>query len=88
MACITNEYKETVTINFEYGKEDSIIKIATYSEKSIAVRGTDTKTIKEELKAAGCKWNPNLKDGAGWIAPTKNLEKIKKCLEDSKYLLL
>ena len=41
--------------------------INQYTEKSYVVQGTDTKTHKEQLKAMGCKYNPNLKCGAGWI---------------------
>lgn len=41
--------------------------INQYTEKSYVVQGTDTKIHKEQLKAMGCKYNPNLKCGAGWI---------------------
>ncbi len=46
-----------------------------YSEKAIVVRG-NTKEYKEELKKLGGKFNANLKDGAGWIFPKKNEDKI------------
>jgi hypothetical protein len=41
--------------------------INQYTEKSYVVQGTDTKVHKEQLKVMGCKYNPNLKCGAGWI---------------------
>lgn len=46
-----------------------------YSEKAIVVRG-NTKEYKEELKKLGGKFNANLKDGAGWIFPKKNEDKV------------
>lgn len=52
------------------------IYIEEYTEKSIVVRG-DTKPHKEELKKLGCKYNSNLRNGAGWIASKTNIKKIE-----------
>lgn len=49
------------------------IKVVDYSEKAIAVVG-DTKLIKEELKAAGGRFNAHLKCGAGWIFSKKKTD--------------
>ncbi len=58
-------------------------EIVEYSEKSIAVFG-DTKSIKEELKALGGKFNPALKNNgekrAGWIFPKKQADKVRALL--------
>ena len=58
-------------------------EIVEYSEKSIAVFG-DTKSIKDELKALGGKFNPALKyDGekrTGWIFPKKQADKVRALL--------
>ena len=59
---------------------------ATYTEKSIVVRG-DTRDHKEELKTLGGKWNSKLTDNStqeqfgGWIFPTTKQEQVKKWLE-------
>ena len=44
--------------------ENNII-IEQYSEKAIVVK--NSQSYKEKLKEMGGKWNPNLKNGAGWI---------------------
>lgn len=41
-----------------------------YSEKSFVVRG-DTQKHKDALLALGGKWNTRLRDGPGWIFPTR-----------------
>lgn len=53
------EHKEVVSGSFE---------IIDYSEKAIAVIG-DTKSIKDQLKAIGGRFNGKLSCGAGWIFP-------------------
>ncbi len=59
------------------------LEMIEYSEKSIAVFG-DTKSIKEELKALGGKFNPALKNNgekrAGWIFPKKQADKVRALL--------
>ena len=37
-----------------------------YNERAFVVRG-NTRKYKEELKKLGGRWNPNLKNGPGWI---------------------
>lgn len=58
-------------------------EIVEYSEKSIAVFG-DTKSIKDELKALGGKFNPALKNNgekrAGWIFSKKQADKVRALL--------
>ena len=58
---------------------------ATYTEKSIVVRG-ETRDYKEELKSLGGKWNAKLTNKStqeqfgGWIFPTTKQEQVKKWL--------
>ena len=58
-------------------------KIVDYSEKSCAVIG-DTKSIKDDLKQLGCKFNNNLmiddEKVPGWIFSKKVRETIEKYL--------
>ena len=62
------------------------LEIVDYSEKAIAVFG-DTKTIKDELKKLGGKFNPALKYNgekrAGWIFSKKQAEKVRALLAPS-----
>lgn len=61
------------------------IRIVAYSEKSFAIFG-DTKPIKDELKALGGKFNPNLTDPdngervAGWIFSVKKYDQVMTTL--------
>lgn len=59
------------------------LEIVDYSEKAIAVFG-ETKTIKEELKKLGGKFNPALKYNgekrAGWIFSKKQADKVRALL--------
>ena len=58
-------------------------KIVDYSEKSCAVIG-DTKSIKDNLKQLGCKFNNNLmiddEKVPGWIFSKKVRETVEKYL--------
>jgi uncharacterized protein YheU (UPF0270 family) len=56
--------------------------IKKYTEKSYVVTGTDTKEHKEELKQRGCKYNPNLKCGPGWIVCNEKHEEVKKYIDN------
>lgn len=62
------------------------LEIVDYSEKAIAVFG-DTKTIKDELKKLGGKFNPALKHNgekrAGWIFSKKQADKVRALLAPS-----
>lgn len=70
-------YKESLQ---EKQSEDmDNIRIVDYSEKAIAVYG-DTKSIKDRLKALGGRFNPRLKDGAGWIFSKKVEDELRKVL--------
>jgi hypothetical protein len=53
------------------------ITILDYTEKSFVLRG-DTKEYSRFLADSGGKWNPNLKDGAGWIFSMKKKQEIEK----------
>lgn len=67
-------------IKAELNEENKLnVQIIDYSEKAIAVIG-DTKEIKEELKAAGGRFNPRLSCGAGWIFSKKSMEKVQKII--------
>lgn len=48
-----------------------------YTERSIAVRGPDTKKYAVELAEMGGLYINGLKDGAGWIFPMKREKEIK-----------
>lgn len=58
-------------------------EIVDYSEKSIAVFGY-TKSVKEQLKELGGKFNPALKHGdgkrAGWVFSKKQADKVRALL--------
>lgn len=51
------------------------VTIENYSERSFVVRG-ETKEYKDILKRLGGKWNPNLRDGKGWIFPVSNINLV------------
>lgn len=61
------------------------IKIVKYSEKSFAVYG-DIKSIKEQMKEMGGKFNSNLKGGPGWIFSNKHLQKMEQFFHERDYL--
>jgi len=52
-----------------------------YSEKSVVVRGEDTRKYKETLKQLGGKWNPSLQGGGGWIFSKKQEEQVKHLIK-------
>ena len=56
------------------------IRIVDYSEKAIAVYG-DTRSIRDQLKELGGKFNPRLKEGAGWIFSKKIENELRVFLE-------
>lgn len=67
-------------IKAELNEENKLnVQIIDYSEKAIAVIG-DTKEIKEELKAAGGRFNQRLSCGAGWIFSKKAMEKVQQII--------
>ena len=55
------------------------ITITDYTEKSFVIRG-ETKEYSRFLADSGGKWNPNLKDGAGWIFSMKKKQEIENWL--------
>lgn len=57
--------------------EKANLQIVDYSEKAIALVG-DTKTIKEQLKQLGGRFNPKLSCGAGWVFPKSKLDEVQK----------
>jgi flavodoxin len=65
------------------GEASVSVQIVEYSDRSIAVFG-DTKTIKEELKELGGRFNKYLKhDGetkAGWIFPLKDRADVEELI--------
>jgi len=54
---------------------NSAIEIIDYSDKSILVKGTDTKKFKEELKGLNGRWNASL---GGWIFSKKKKPEVMK----------
>jgi hypothetical protein len=57
-----------------------MFEILNYSEKAIAVIG-DTKSVKDELKQLGGRFNPRLSCGAGWIFPATKREQVEQLLD-------
>ena len=57
-------------------------KIVEYSEKAIAVYG-ETKPIKDKLKELGGRYNPNLKDGKGWIFSKAKREAVQQMISQT-----
>lgn len=61
-----------------------LFEIVDYSEKAVAVFG-DTKTIKDELKSIGGKFNPRLNYNggkrAGWVFPKSKRETLENVLK-------
>lgn len=64
----------------EQEEEKPSYEIVDYSEKAFAVTG-DTRSIKDELKQLGGRFNAKLKCGAGWIFSKKVMEDVRKLLE-------
>ena len=75
----TKESKQNITKKTKYANSEGL-EIVNYSEKAIAVFG-DTKSVKEQLKELGGRFNMHLsyKDGksAGWIFRKDQADKIK-----------
>lgn len=63
------------------------LEVVDYSEKAIAVFG-DTKTVKDQLKSLGGRFNPSLKHNgvkrAGWIFSKKQTDKVKELIEPTE----
>jgi hypothetical protein len=64
----------------EQEEEKANLQIVDYSEKAIAIVG-DTKTIKDQLKKLGGRFNPKLSCGAGWVFPKSKLAEVQKFVE-------
>lgn len=65
----------------------SNLQLIDYSERAVAVFGSDTKTYKDNLIGAGGKFNPSLKFSeterkAGWIFPKSKKAILEKLLGD------
>ena len=56
------------------------MEIVDYSDKSIAVYG-ETKPWHKNLKSLGGRFNPNLKDGPGWIFSKKHDDKVSSFVQ-------
>lgn len=59
------------------------INIIDYSEKAFAVVG-DTKSVKEELKKMGGRFNPKLSCGCGWIFSNKVREDVERFISSGE----
>lgn len=64
----------------EQDEEKASVQIVDYSEKAFAVIG-ETKSIKNDLKRLGGRFNPKLSCGAGWIFSKKALDEVRKFLD-------
>lgn len=72
---IYNSNGEKIPSNIKMG-----FSILKYTDKSIVVRGDDTKDYKEQFKKYNGKWNTRLTGGPGWIFSKKyqhDLEKLQ-----------
>ena len=58
------------------------MNIAVYTDKSYVVTGSDTKIYMEQLKVLGCKYNPKLKCGPGWILSNSKYEEVLKYINN------
>lgn len=65
----------------EQGKPS--INIIDYSEKAFAVVG-DTKSVKDDLKRLGGRFNGKLSCGAGWIFSNKSREAVEKFISSGE----
>jgi hypothetical protein len=71
--------EETAKIIEDEKNEKRNVEIIDYSDKAIAVIG-ETRSIKEQLKSLGGKFNGFLKCGPGWIFPKTKLDLLKTAL--------
>ena len=68
----------------EHIKKD--IEIVKYSDRSYAIFGKDTKEIKDDLSALGCKYNRFLTDPRtaekrpGWICSLNKIDKVREII--------
>lgn len=67
----------------EQGEQKPSISIVDYSDKAFAVVG-DTKSVKDELKKMGGRFNSKLSCGAGWIFPNKSREDVKRFISSGE----
>lgn len=63
-----------------------MFEIIDYSEKAIAIIG-NTKTIKEQLKELGGRFNPRLTCGAGWVFPKSKRAAIESITKGEKSIV-
>lgn len=70
--------KQTVKAESDTIKANGL-QLVDYSEKAIAIIG-DTRTIKEQLKALGGRFNARLSCGAGWIFSKRKENELKALL--------
>ena len=62
----------------------NVIQWIDYSEKSFALIGEKTKSIKDNLAMLGGSYNGHLKCGKGWIFSKKRAEEVKAFLQSLK----
>ena len=61
-----------------------MLEFINYSKYSLVLRGKDTKKIKKELKDLGCKYNPNLTIGKGWLFKKEDYSDITDMLDEQE----
>lgn len=72
-----SEEIKTIKQDVKVAETAGKLQIVDYSEKAIAVIG-DTKSVKDELKALGGKFNFRLTCGAGWIFSKTKESEVRK----------
>lgn len=65
------------------GAAGASFTVVDYSEKAIAVTG-DTRSISDQLKALGGRFNPRLSCGAGWIFSKRKEQEVRAILAGAK----
>jgi hypothetical protein len=79
-------YDRILKQNTLYVHSNEVIKIINYSEKSVALIGTDfNKEFNDGLKSLKGIWSKNTKLGACWFFKKTFLEKLKIYLNNSKF---
>lgn len=71
------DFNDVKTAMLEEQQESLELSIVDYSDKAFAVIG-DTRSVKEQLKKLGGRFNGKLTCGAGWIFPVKMRDAVEK----------
>lgn len=84
---VVNPKAKEIGIKPEKVEESKEMEVVDYSEKAIAVFG-DTKSIKDQLKELGGRFNPSLnyngEKRAGWIFSKKKADEVRNLMASEK----